>query len=147
MYNRGVPVKVLFDENDPNSRSRTHQSFAKDADINNIMAKYRKTGILVDPTLVNSARQPRFGDFSDIVDYASIVNRITQANADFMTLSAEVRAKFDNDVEKCLVFIADPKNLVEAVKLKLLPESMLPPLPKEPPKDAAAPQVPPPVEG
>ena len=34
----------------------THQSFAKDADMNNIMAKYAVTGVLVDPLNVDSGR-------------------------------------------------------------------------------------------
>ena len=104
----------------------THQSFAKDADINNIMAKYLVTGVLVDPLNVDSGRRPRFGDFSDLVDYPTMVSRINQAQADFMTLPSDVRAKFSNSVEECLNFIADPANVREAVKLGLLPESMIP---------------------
>jgi len=120
----------------------THQSFAKDADINNIMAKYAVSGVLVDPTNVDLGRRPRFGDFSDLVDYPTMVSRINQAQADFMTLPSDVRAKFNNSVEECLNFIADPANVREAVKLGLLPESMIPvtdvvmnPAPKAP--DAA----------
>jgi len=125
--------------------SLTHQSFAKDADINNIMSKYAVSGVLVDPFNVDSGRVPRFGDFSDLVDYPTLVTRIGQAQADFMTLPSAVRAKFDNDVENLLSFISVPENVFEAVKLKVLPESMLeatfavrpdlrPPEPKEPAK-------------
>lgn len=127
MFLRGSDnAKITFDSKNPKSQSRTHQSFAKDADINNIMQRFQKTGVLVDPTLMSSERQPRFGDFSDIADYSQIVGRINEANEAFMTLSAEVRFRFNNDVEECLQFIADPKNLEEAVKLKLLPETALP---------------------
>jgi len=127
MRDRGVCSPLVFDASkDPGARSLTRQSFAKDADINVIMSKYANTGVLVDPLNVDSARQPRFGDFSDIVDYPQLVTRIAQAKEDFMTLPSAVRAQFDNDVENVLAFIADPVNLVEAVSLKLLPESMLP---------------------
>jgi len=112
---------------DKNGRviSMTHQSFAKDADINNIMAKYAVSGVLVDPLNVDSGRQPRFGDFSDLVDYPTMVSRINKAQADFMTLPSGVRAKFSNSVEECLNFIAAPENVVEAVKLGLLPEAAI----------------------
>lgn len=112
---------------DKNGRviTMTHQSFAKDADINNIMAKYAVSGVLVDPLNVDSGRRPRFGDFSDLVDYPTLVSRINQAQADFMTLPSAVRAKFSNSVQECLDFIAEPANVCEAVKLGLLPESMI----------------------
>lgn len=137
MFDRGIAQKVIFDPNDKNSVSLTHQSFAKEADINNIMARYKTTGVLVDPFNVDAGRQPHFGDFSDIPNYHQLVERIQQAQDDFMTLPAAVRKKFNNNVEECLAFIADPKNVEEAVDLKLLPESMRPK--KEPAPPAPAP--------
>jgi len=125
MRNRGNPCPLIFDLKDEKSRSMTRQSFAKDADINNIMSRYAVSGVLVDPSNVDSARVPRFGDFSDIGDYSHVVGRIQQAQSDFMTLSADVRARFGNDVENCLEFIADPMNVREAVSLGLLPETMI----------------------
>lgn len=123
---RGKAVKLEFDSKDVNSRSMTHQSFAKDADINTIMSRYAVSGVLVDPMNVDSGRVPRFGDFSDIGDYAVVMERINQAQADFMTLPSGVRSKFDNDVEKCLEFVSNPANVKEAVELGLLPKTMLP---------------------
>lgn len=135
MFERVSGVKIKF-----NGKSRTHQSFAKEANINNIMSRYAKTGVLVDPLLISSERKPRFGDFSDVKDYAHIVGRIQQAQADFMTLPAATRKLFDNDVEKCLAFVADPKNLKECVDLGLLPKSLLPPIkPTVPPAPAEPP--------
>ena len=125
LASRGVDEGISFDKKNPLSRSLTHQSFAKDADINNIMAKYAVSGVLVDPSNVDSGRAPRFGDFSDLVDYPTLVSRINQAQSDFMTPSSAVRAKFENSVEKCLEFISEPENVVEAVKLGLLPESTI----------------------
>jgi phage internal scaffolding protein len=126
LASRGVDDGMSWPK-DKNGRviTLTHQSFAKDADINNIMAKYAVTGVLVDPSNVDAGRQPRFGDFSDLVDYPTMVSRINQAEADFMTLPSAVRAKFSNSVEECLNFIAQPENVVESVKLGLLPESSL----------------------
>jgi len=105
-------------------KSRTHQSFAKDADINNIMMKYQKTGVLGDPS-VSSKRVPRWGDFSDIYDFTTQMNRLKAAEADFLTLPSTTREKFNHSVSACLDFIADPANVREAVDLGLLPKDMI----------------------
>lgn len=106
--------------------TRTHQSFKQDADVNNILTKYKKTGFLVDPSLVNTARVPKFGDFSDLGDFSTVMNRVKEAEASFIRLPARVRAKFDNDLQKAVEFIADPRNVQEAVDLGLLPAELLP---------------------
>ena len=122
---RGVDEGIFCDPKSESGRSLTRQSFAKDADINTIMSRYAISGVLVDPLDVDSGRQPRFGDFSDLSDYATLVGRINQAQADFMTLPSDVRARFGNDVEQLLRWISEPQNVVEAVNLKLLPETMI----------------------
>lgn len=68
MFSRGVAPKLMC------GPSRVHTSFAKSADINVIMHRYQKTGILVDPRY-SSERVPRFGDFSDIPDYDVLLSR------------------------------------------------------------------------
>lgn len=130
---------IMFNVNDDNSRSRTKQSFAREADINNIMMRASKTGLLVDPSVVSN-RRPNFGDFSDVVDFQSIVNRIRSVEGAFMMLSAKIRSKFDNDAGKLLDFVADPVNAKEAVDLGLLPASVLP-VPVNEPADQQAGQV------
>ena len=149
MRERGDCKPLMFDVSDVKSISQTRQSFAKEADINVIMSRYAVSGVLVDPRNVDSARVARFGDFSDITDYAHLVARIRQADEDFMTLSSDVRAKFNNSVEDCLSWISQPEHVVEAVKLGLLPETMIeatylvrPDLrpPKEVPKEGPAPK-------
>lgn len=119
MFKRGSSTAKLSCARDA---SRTHQSFAKDANINNIMSRYKKTGVLVDPRLISSSRVPRFGDFSDIPDYSVMVQRVQQAERDFLTLPAAVRARFENDVSKALDFVADRANVKESVSLGLLPK-------------------------
>lgn len=123
---RGECKPLVFDPKDVRSRSMAHQSFAKDADINTIMSRYAVSGVLVDPLNVDSGRTARFGDFSDLTDYAQLVSRVNQAQEDFLTLPSLVRARFDNSVENCLNWIADPANVREAVELGLLPKSLIP---------------------
>ncbi|WNK14592.1 MAG: internal scaffolding protein [Microvirus sp.] len=125
MRERGIDLGIFCDPKDPLGRSMTRQSFAKDADINTIMSRYAVSGVLADPANVDSARVARFGDFSDLVDYGHLLQRVQQAQEDFMTLPAVVRARFDNDVENCLDFVTVPENVFEAVKLGLVPETML----------------------
>lgn len=100
--------------------SRTKQSFAKEADINTIMARYRKTGLLVDPAALNSSRQAVYGDFSDGTDFQEFQNRIAAVQSAFGCLSASMRSRFKNDPAVLLDFIADPANAAEALELGLI---------------------------
>lgn len=105
--------------------SRTQQQFKTDADINVIVARARKTGFLVDPSIARS-RAPQFGDFTLVPDFHQQQAQIAQATQEFMRLPALVRERFKNDVGLFMDFIGDDANLEEAVKLGLLPESRLP---------------------
>lgn len=127
MVQRGKRVQVDFsDKENPRYRSRTHSSFGKDADINTIVSRYKKTGYFVDPNSVNPHRVGRFDDYSDIPDYTELCNRMLRAEADFMRLPATTRALFGNKVSQAVEFVADPSNLEKSVELGLLPPELLP---------------------
>jgi len=111
-------VLVVFDTNDPKSKSRTQQHFAKEADINNIMRRYQKTGILGNPA--DGLRKGFFGDFTMVSDFQTMVNQIQEAQLRFMALPALVRERFANDPAQLMAFIADPKNIEEGRKLGLI---------------------------
>lgn len=98
-----------------NSPSKAKQSFAKEADINNIMAQYLKTGVL--PA---GERQPLYGDFSDVEDYKHVLQRISETESDFALLPSEVRGKFQNSPENLLLWLSDPANKSEAVQLGII---------------------------
>lgn len=119
-------AKSFKAKDNPNVRERTHQSFAKDANINTLMAKYKKTGYLVDLAKPNPNRVPRFDDYSDIGDFQNVVNRIKEAEADFIRLPASTRARFNHSVGALIEFIMNPENLVASIDLGLLPESLRP---------------------
>jgi len=131
--------KLVFDPNDPNSVSRTQQHFAKDLDINNIMKRYDKTGVL--PT---HGGTPFYGDFSAVPDLAECLNKVTSAMTGFENLPIEIKKKFNQDPIALVDFVSDPKNLKESVALGLLPKEALPsepapvvepgvPVPEKPP--------------
>jgi phage internal scaffolding protein len=73
--------------------SRTKQSFAKACDINNIMKKYEKTGVLTH--VVNS--KGLYGDFTQAGDYHAALNSVKAAEENFMALPASIRNQFKND--------------------------------------------------
>lgn len=97
---------------------RVQQHFRDEVDINNVVKRFMKTGILVDPSNVSS-RLPTFGDYSN-VDFQSSMEMVAEARSNFELLPSGMRSKFDNDVQVMLDFIADPDNKDEAVKLGLL---------------------------
>lgn len=98
--------------------SLTKQSFAADTDINNIIARFEKTGMIEHVNKV----APFYGDVSGLVSYQESLNVVKQANDLFNAMDARVRAKFDNDPAKLILFLSDEANLKEAVELGLCVE-------------------------
>jgi phage internal scaffolding protein len=99
--------------------SRTQQQFAEEADINNIIARYERTGILVDP-LIDRRGQPMYGDFSNIDSYFEAQLKVAQAKQLFEALPAKIRDRFGGDAGKLLAFVEDPENREEAIELGLI---------------------------
>lgn len=99
----------------PKDESMTKQADLPSTDINLIMARYVKTGLL--PELIQ--REPRYGDFSEVPDYLEAVGIVQLAEEQFMALDAAVRKRFDNDPAQFLEFATDPANGEELVKMGL----------------------------
>lgn len=95
--------------------SLAQQQFKDETDINNILRQFNITGLLPEAPL-----SPRYGDFTGIVDYQSALNAVIAADDGFMTLPAETRARFGNDPEQLINFLADESNRAEAEKLGLV---------------------------
>ncbi len=94
---------------------RTKQSFSEESNINIIMAKYEKTGMLDHL----ATHQGRYGDFIGGPDYHQALSALRAADEAFETIPAGVRARFDNDPAKFLSFVQDPENLDEMIKMGL----------------------------
>lgn len=86
--------------------SLTDQSFADECDVNVLMKRYEKTGVL--PQFPD--RQPFYVDNWDMPSYQDAQNIILAADAAFMALPASVRAKFDNDPQAFADYVSDEKN-------------------------------------
>jgi len=97
------------------SESKTQQSAAQECDINYIMQRYEKTGIL--PDLIKA--DPRYGDFSAVPDYQKAMEIVAHAEEQFAALDAPIRRRFNDDPANFLGFCEDPQNVDELVKLGL----------------------------
>lgn len=95
--------------------SCTHQSFAKQTDINLIMARYQKTGIVEHLNVHNG----EYGDYLSADDYHASVNAVLAAQDCFMSLPSSIRSRFENDPAKFLAFVDDPKNVDEMINMGL----------------------------
>ncbi len=130
--------------------SAAKQSFKDECDINKIMAKYRKTGLI---DHVNRYK----GDYSNLergFEYQAGLNMIIEAKDAFESLPAEIRTRFGNDPGEFLEFVHDPESVDELVALglaKALPQESEesgqapdagagdgPPAPAEPPVEQVA---------
>jgi len=111
--------------------SMTKQSHKEECDVNNILEKYRKTGLM---THIKNGGAV-YGDFSNIASYKEAVDSVRLASETFMQLPANIRKKFDNDPGVFLDFTSDPKNLDEMRKLGLLKDTVV--VDSEAPSNAA----------
>lgn len=113
-------VSIGFDAVDKNGnplpevRSRTKQSFAEGVNINTIMKKVARTG------LMPQRSGAYYGDFSDGLSYQESLAKINSANDAFMELPADIRSRFNNEPAELIDFLSDSKNKDEAVKLGLI---------------------------
>nr|QJB18971.1 MAG: internal scaffolding protein [Microvirus sp.] len=108
---------VDFNQDDPNSRSVTNQSDKDSTDINLIMKRYEKTGLITD--ILGNSRPPMYGDFSGMPDFHTLQIRIAKVNEAFDALPAQTRSQFGNNAQNLIDFLSDEKNDDEAVKLGL----------------------------
>lgn len=95
--------------------TKTKQSFKEQSDINTIVNTFMKTGVMPE-----SVSMPRYGDFSEAMDYQTALNLVMQAEDAFMELPAQLRARFENDPGQLLAFLEDDANRAEAEALGLV---------------------------
>lgn len=116
-----IPFKTLYHnyevvQTDCSGPSMTKQAFKDEVDINWIMRKYEKTGLIEH---VNRF-QGKYADLGSAEDFHSCMNRIAAADEAFMTLPASIRERFSNSPEEFLRFVNDENNIDEMRKLGLL---------------------------
>lgn len=93
----------------------TEQSHQRECDVNEIIKRYDKTGLIDHVTKFEAA----YGDVSGL-EFRSALELVNQASSSFMALPASVRAYFENSPEKLLTFMEDPLNRNKAIELGLI---------------------------
>lgn len=116
--------------------SRTKQSFKEESDINSVLKKYARTGVL-DAKAVDSGI---YGDFSNAVTYQEAMNTVIRAQEQFAGLPSFVRNKFRNDPTEFLAFVEDSANADELVRMGLATAKVDQNVPKERPLGAKQPK-------
>lgn len=86
--------------------SLTIQSERDNCDVNRIVERFEKTGVL--PVMSGS---PLYGDFSELPDYRQALDVVNAAQNAFASLDAKIRKEFDNNPAIFLDFVNDPKNI------------------------------------
>ena len=92
----------------------TIQSEAANCDINNIVERFEKTGVL--PSMTST---PIYGDFTSPFDFQTAQQLLINAEQAFMSLPAKVRLEFENNPAKFLDFVDDPANADKLVSMGL----------------------------
>ncbi|WNK12933.1 MAG: internal scaffolding protein [Microvirus sp.] len=104
-----------------NEPSMTQQHYAEETDINFIMARFLKTGLL------NQIEAGTYEDVSQAEGYRESLHILKNADEQFATLPAAVRKKFENSPLNFLEFMHNPdnKNIAEELGL-LMPQKASP---------------------
>lgn len=89
--------------------SKTEQCHREDCDINTIINRYRKTGVLGDSA--SQVRDMVFGDFASMPDRLTSEIAVAEAKENFMKLPIDVRKHFDHDMGKLLKALNDPSQI------------------------------------
>jgi len=92
----------------------TEQNHKDETDINNIVRKYNKTG-LIDHL---NQFEKQYADMTGY-DYQDAMNTVAAANTMFEGLPSAIRNKFDNDPAKFIDFVDDESNADKLVEMGL----------------------------
>lgn len=134
-YARGVSPLVPKDNRSVTENtlpSLTQQHHLDEVNINKIIARFNKTGVLGDGTL----RTPQYADVSLFGDFSEAQQKIAEGRAAFAALPVSVKKLAGNDPTRLWEVLVDPDNrkiLEEAGVLKAPAK----PLPAEPAGQAA----------
>lgn len=106
-----------------NEPSMTQQQFKDECDINKIMERYLKTGVLSDP--LDQRGTPKYGEYAEIGDYMDHMNKVVEANEMFEALPASIRKRFNNNPADLVEFVMDANNRAEAELLGLVEKEVV----------------------
>jgi len=117
--------------------SLAKQAFASECDINNIMRKFEKSGLIEHL----NTYQGQYGNFVAFEDYHASLNKILAADEAFAGIPSSIRKNFDNDPGQFLEFAQNPENLDQMIEMGLAPPKI--PRDRYAPKEGQPPTKPP----
>jgi len=120
----GQAVAFHDEEGKPYDEILTKQEFLEESDINVIISRYRKTGVL--PNTFGDVGS--YGDFSNVTNFQDAMIKIHEAEDMFMSLPANVRAKFENDPGQFLEFADNPENQDALVEMGIIDKASVKPV-------------------
>lgn len=94
----------------------TKQSMKAECDINGIMKRYEKTGVL--QHVRNNVGF--YDDVSSVVDYQASLEIVRKAEDMFRSLPAKIRSRFENDPQQYVDFVLDPANKDELIAMGVM---------------------------
>jgi len=95
----------------------TEQAHKKECEIDHILKKFDKTGLITHIQDIEA----KFGDVTGM-EFQNMQNKIAAAKNSFNQLPLDIRNRFENDPAKLLSFMDDENNRHEAIKLGLIHE-------------------------
>lgn len=116
-YSKRVPSRFTSDK-----PSMTQQHFKAECDINNILKRFQKTGLIEHVAQFNG----NYEDLSNPVDYQTALNICIEAQAAFESLPSSVRKRFANNPQSFIEFVNDPANAEEMYSLGLAQRPVVP---------------------
>lgn len=109
-YSKKLKVQHVPDP----EQSGAKQQMKEECDINNIMSRFQKTGMI---NHVNN-HSPQYG-FATSIDYREAVELVRKAEKMFADLPSSARNKFDNSPEAFLEFASNPENIEQMREMGL----------------------------
>jgi phage internal scaffolding protein len=100
---------------DCGTESMTQQCHAAECDINNILSRFQKTGVIEH----ENRFQGEYANFLDVYDYHDAMIRVAEANEAFDSLPSSLRAQFNNSPALFLEFVNNPANDQSMIDLGL----------------------------
>jgi len=99
--------------------SVTKQAFAQECDINYIL----KNNAMLAPLTPEEYSKFNFLDLGTSIDYHLAKNYLIEAENAFMSLDANIRARFENSPAQFLDFVQNPSNQEELIRMGLATRS------------------------
>ncbi len=96
-------------------KNMTEQAHAKECDMNYILRKYQKTGLIEHV----KKHQGRYDDIT-VTDFTEAMHKVSEAQDMFNELPSFVKKKVGGSVEKFLEFVQNPNNKADMQRLGML---------------------------